>query len=115
MNADQIDGLLRGATAYHKLVDNSPLGQGEVPFFFGEDGQAAARMPDARVRTGTWHLEEKAYCLNWDDGLQNSRTVLTKVDGTIVASNADTGVARSTIVRVVPGDAEGLATSVASL
>lgn len=108
MKSDQIDGLLRGATAYHRLAEGSALGQGEVPFYFGSDGRAAARMPNGVVRTGAWRIGDDSYYLDWDDGLQNSRTFLEKAISSIVARNADTGSVRSSIVRIVPGDAEGL-------
>jgi hypothetical protein len=108
MNADRIDGLIRGATIYHQLTGGSPHGAGEVAFYFGPDGRAAARFPSGKVQTGAWQIEGDAYRLDWDGGLQNSRSSLTKEDGAIVVRNASDGVVRSHIVRVVPGNAEKL-------
>ncbi|MEE1655983.1 hypothetical protein VB618_07230 [Microvirga sp. CF3062] len=108
MNAEQIDGLIRGATVYHRLTDGSPHGAGEVAFYFEPDGRAVARFPSGKIQTGAWQIEGDVYRLDWDGGLQNSRSSLTKEDGAIVVRNASDGVVRSRIIRIVPGNAEGL-------
>ncbi len=108
MNADQLDGLVRGCTFYHELAEGSPQGEGEVAFFFGDDGRAAARLPSGKVMKGTWRIDGDVYCLDWDGGLQGSRSSLTKEAGSIVVRNAADGVVRSTIKRIVPGNSEGI-------
>lgn len=108
MNAEQIDGLIRGATVYHRLPEGSSHGTGEVAFYFGQDGRAIARFPGGKSQTGTWRIEGDTYRLDWEGGLQNSRSSLTKENGSIVVRNAADGTVRSQIVRIVPGNPEGL-------
>ena len=108
MNAQQIDGLIRGSTVYQRLSEGSPLGVGEVAFHFGEGGRAAARMPDGKIRVGVWRIDGDLYRVDWDGGLQNSGSSLTKVDGSIVVRNTADGSVRSTITRIVPGNVEEL-------
>jgi hypothetical protein len=108
MKAEQIDGLIRGATVYHRLPEDSPHGAGEVAFYFGMDGRAVARFPSGKVQTGVWQIEGDAYRLDWDGGLQNSRSSLTKEDGSIVVRNVSDGAIRSRIIKIVPGNAEGI-------
>lgn len=108
MNGQQIDGLIRGSTVYMQLAEESPHGVGELAFHFGEDGRAAARMPDGKVRTGVWRIDGNLYRVDWDGGLQNSGSTLTKANGSIVVRNAADGAIRSTINKIVPGNVDGL-------
>ena len=108
MNADQLDSLIRGCTLYHELAEGSPQGQGEVAFFFGDGGGAAARLPSGKVMRGSWRIDGGAYRLDWDGGLQGSRSFLTKEGGSITVRNAADGVVRSKVVKIVPGNPEGL-------
>jgi hypothetical protein len=108
VNGQQIDGLIRGSTIYQQLAEGSLLGVGEVAFYFGEDGRAAARMPDGKVRTGAWRIEGDLYRVDWNGGLQNSGSSLTKTNGSIVVRNEADGAIRSTISKIVPGNVEGL-------
>ena len=108
MNGQQIDGLIRGSTIYMQLAEDSPLGVGEVAFHFGEDGRAAARMPDGKVRTGVWRIDGDLYRVDWDGGLQHSGSTLTKANGSIVVRNAADGAIRSTINKIIPGNIDGL-------
>jgi hypothetical protein len=108
VNGEQIDALIRGSTIYQQLAEGSPLGVGEVAFYFEADGRAAARMPDGKVRTGVWRIDGNQYRVDWDGGLQNSRSSLTKANGSIVVRNATDGTTRSTINKIVPGNVEGL-------
>jgi hypothetical protein len=79
-----------------------------VVFHFGEDGRAAARMPDGKIRTGVWRIDGDVYRVDWDGGLQNSGSSLTKANGSIFVRNAADGAIRSTINKIVPGNVEGL-------
>ena len=108
MTGEQIDGLIRGNTVYQRLAPGSPLGVGDVAFYYSDTGAAIARMPDGSVRTGLWQIEENCYGVNWNGGRQNSRSMLTKEDGSIHVRDAADGKLRTTIVKIVPGNPEGL-------
>lgn len=108
MTLDQIDALVRGATLYHRLAEGSQQGAGVAIFYFDNDGRAAARLPSGKQMVGNYYLEDGGYVMNWDGGLQNSRSTLVKEDGALVCRNATDGVLRSTIEKIVFGNPEGL-------
>jgi hypothetical protein len=108
MTGAQIDGLIRGNTVYQRLATGSPVGVGEVAFYYADTGRAAARMPDGSVRTGLWQIEGNCYRVDWDGGRQNSRSMLTKEDGSVHVRDAADGKLRTTITKVLPGNVEGL-------
>ncbi len=108
MTGAQIDGLIRGNTVHQLLAPGSPLGVGEVAFYFSDGGRAAARMVGGSVRKGSWQIDENGYRVDWDGGLQGSRSTLTKENGAILVRNAADGALRTTITKIVPGNPEGL-------
>jgi hypothetical protein len=108
MTGEQMDGLIRGNTVYQRLAPGSPLGIGEVAFYFGESGRAAARMVDGTVRTGAWRIDGDCYRVDWDGGLQNSRSALIKEKDGVSVRNVADGAVRTTITKVVPGNVEAL-------
>jgi hypothetical protein len=65
-------------------------------------------MPGRKVRTGVWRIEGDLYRVDWNGGLQNSGSSLTKTNGSIVVRNEADGTIRSTISKIVPGNVEGL-------
>jgi hypothetical protein len=46
--------------------------------------------------------------VDWDGGLQNSGSTLTKANGSVVVRNAADGAIRSTINKIVPGNVDSL-------
>jgi hypothetical protein len=80
----------------------------EVAFYFAEEGRAAARMPDNKVRSGVWRIDGDVYRVDWDGGPQNSASYLAKANGSILVHNAADDSIRSIIIKIVPGSVEGL-------
>ncbi|MBV9079454.1 MAG: hypothetical protein JO048_18475 [Methylobacteriaceae bacterium] len=104
--------LLPGRTLHHELAPGSPQGEGLALFHFGADGRAVARLPGGRLISGAYRIQDDAYVLDWDGGLQNSRSTLTPDEsGRYICRNAETGAVRSTVVDVVDGDPAGLSSA----
>ena len=109
LNDQQLAGLVIGSTLYHRLAPGSPQGEGEAVFYFGPEGRAAARLPSGKLMRGAFCIEDSAYRLNWDCGLQNSRSTLSPEPGGVYAChNAESGTLRSTVVRIEKGDTESI-------
>ena len=100
---EQIDGLLTGNTAYVDI----PAG-GTAPMYFGSDGRVAATLPNGASLVGTWRLGHHGYCVDWDNGPQNSCTRLHRGNGIIAMVDAADGSVRGQLARLVPGNPESL-------
>lgn len=100
---EQIDGLLTGNTAYVDI----PAG-GTAPMYFGSDGRAAATLPNGTTLVGSWRLGHHGYCVDWDNGPQNSCTRLHRGNGVIAMVDAADGSVRGQLARLVPGNPESL-------
>lgn len=109
LSTEQLATLVRGATLYHRLAPGAPQGEGEAAFYFDRNGRAAARLPNGTLMRGSYVVENGAYRMDWDGGLQNSRSTLTQeADGTYACRNAADGTLRSIVTRVRDGDTETL-------
>ncbi len=102
LSAEGLDVLLTGHTVYIATPG------GEAPVWYGADGRSAAALPNGVTLVGTWTIDGEGYCVDWENGPQNSCTRVTKSDGAIALSDAASGEARGTVVRIVPGNAENL-------
>ena len=106
---DQIDGLLTGNTAYVDIPAGGPAGPGgTAPMYFGQDGRVAATLPGGTTLVGAWRMGHHGYCVDWDNGPQNSCTRLRRGNGTIAMVDAASGEVRGQLARVVPGNPESL-------
>ena len=109
LNDQQLADLVIGSTLYHQLAPGSPQGEGEAVFYFGAEDRAAARLPSGKLMRGSYSIEDSAYRLNWDGGLQNSRSTLSpEPGGGYACRNAENGTLRSTVVRIDKGDPESI-------
>ena len=106
---DQIDGLLIGNTAYVDVPAGGPAGPGGIaPMYFGPDGRVAAALPGGVTLVGAWRLGHHGYCIDWDNGPQNSCTRVRRSDGMIAFVDAASGTVRGQLARLVPGNPESL-------
>lgn len=107
--SEQLDALLKGNTVYLDVPAAGPMGDGgETPIRFGADGSAQARLPTDVSMSGEWRLEASKYCVNWNPAPRASCTSIAREDGGLVFIDADTGASRGTVIRIEPGDPEGL-------
>ena len=106
---DQIDGLLVGNTAYVDIPADDQAGSGgTAPMYFGPDGRVAATLPSGVTLVGVWRMGHHGYCVDWDNGPQNSCTRLRRGAGVIAMVDAASGAVRGHLARVVPGNPESL-------
>ena len=110
MDETRLDGLLTGNTLYLNVPPGGAAGPDGaiVPFRYGADGSASARLSDETTLVGTWSIDGERYCVDWDDGPKGSCTTLVKGAEAITLVDAATGEARGTVERIVPGNPEGL-------
>lgn len=105
LSGAQVEAYLKGNTVYVDIVADGPFGDGgESPFYYGHDGQFAARMPNGKI-TGTWKVSDTAsYCI---DIVEHDRTYCTDVfkksDRT---EHHSVGLKRlmGPVLRIVPGN-----------
>lgn len=102
LDAQGLDVLLAGHTLYLSTPG------GEAPVWYGADGRSAAALPNGVNLVGQWTIDGSGYCVDWENGPQNSCTTVTKTDGAIALTDAQTGEARGQVIRIVPGNVEGL-------
>ena len=106
MTRQQLAELVIGNTLHHELAAGSPQGDGTAVFYFAPDGRATARLPSGRIMQGDYEVDDGGYRLNWDRGLQNSRSSLNYEDGVLTCRNRSDGALRSIIAKIAAGDAE---------
>ncbi|GAB5446921.1 hypothetical protein [Gymnodinialimonas sp.] len=102
LDAQGLDVLLTGHTVY---IDTPG---GEAPVWYGADGRSAAALPNGVTLIGQWAIDGASYCVDWENGPQNSCTRVTKTDGAIAFTDIASGDPRGTVARIVPGNAENL-------
>lgn len=110
LNEMPLDGLLTGNTLYLSIPPGGPAlpEGGIVPFKYGADSSAAARLSTQMTLVGKWVLKDDHYCVNWDNGPKNSCTKLVKTSKGIDLIDIYSGDSRGTVVRIVPGNPEGI-------
>ncbi|UWR22806.1 hypothetical protein [Sulfitobacter sp. S190] len=102
LDSRQIDALLTGHTVYIQTP------AGEAPVYYGADGSTGANLPNGPALRGTWSINGDGYCVDWTNGPQNSCTKISKTAQGITLTDAKTGEARGTILRIVPGNTEDI-------
>lgn len=110
LNAAQLDGLLTGNTAYIAIPAGGPGGPdgGTVPFKFGANGHAAAKLPTGTTLVGTWRIDADRYCVDWENGPKNSCTKIIKSAAGLAMIDAVNGDPRGDVEQLVPGNPEQL-------
>ena len=106
----QLDALLTGHTLYI-AVPPGPAGGPEggiAPFRYGADGSASAALPTGTTLVGAWSIADGQYCVDWENGPQDSCTALRKAAGAIELVDRAEGEVRGTVERIVPGNPENL-------
>lgn len=100
MDAPQLDALLTGNTVYLAVPD------GEAPMHYGVDGRTSAVLPNGTKLVGSWRIGKGGYCVDWDNGPQNSCTKVVKSDDGTAMFDAASGDPRGTVTRIIPGNPE---------
>jgi hypothetical protein len=110
LDAQQIDGLLTGNTVYLEIPPGGPGGPngGLVPFLYGADGRAVAKLPSGTTLIGTWKIHSDHYAVDWSNGPKNSCSRVIKSDGEIGMFDYQKGALRGHVSRIVPGNPENL-------
>ncbi len=110
MNGVQLDALVTGNTLYVEIPAGAPGAPdgGTAPIYYGVDGAAAAQLPGGPKLTGTWALDGDRYCIDWDNGPQNSCTQLMRSADGFVVMDAALGEPRGVVTRITVGNPEDL-------
>ncbi len=110
MNAAQLDALVTGNTLYVEIPAGAPGAPdgGTAPIYYGADGSAAAQLPAGPKLVGTWALDGDRYCIDWDNGPQNSCTQLMRSADGFVVMDATLGEPRGLVTRIAVGNPEDL-------
>jgi hypothetical protein len=110
MNTAQLGALITGNTLYVEIPAGAPGAPdgGTAPIFYATDGSAAAQLPGGPKLVGTWALEEGRYCIDWDNGPQNSCTQLLRGTDGFSVRDASLNEPRGMITRIATGNPEDL-------
>ena len=110
MDTAQLSALISGNTLYVEIPAGAPGAPdgGTAPIYYGADGSAAAQLPAGLKLLGKWRLEQDAYCIDWENGPQNSCTQLIRGESAFVAMDAKLGEPRGLVRQIVTGNAENL-------
>ncbi len=110
MNEMQLDGLLTGNTLYLSIpAGGAALPEGGiVPFKYGADGSASARLSKELTLVGAWKLGDDHYCVDWENGPKNSCTKIIKTEDGISLVDFSSDEIRGKVDRILPGNPEGI-------
>ncbi|MEL7297305.1 MAG: hypothetical protein AAGJ86_06560 [Pseudomonadota bacterium] len=110
MAGAELAGLLTGNTVYILVPPktNDESTESLVPFKFGADRSAVARLSNDTTLVGTWTIDGDQYCVDWNNGPKNSCSRLLRSSTMIRIVDAATGDPRGRIAKIVPGNPERL-------
>ncbi|MEP5730151.1 MAG: hypothetical protein ABJL67_12365 [Sulfitobacter sp.] len=110
LSGEQLDTIVKGNTLYVEIPAGAPGAPdgGIAPIYYAADGGATVKLPAGRVLVGTWAIEGDSYCIDWDNGPQNSCTQLVRQSDMFVVMDAAKGEPRGTVSRIQTGNPEGL-------
>lgn len=110
MNSVQLSALITGNTLYVEIPAGAPGAPdgGTAQIFYAEDGSAAAQLPTGVKLVGSWDLDGDAYCIDWDNGPQNSCTQLVRTLDGLAVIDANLGEPRGLVTRIATGNPEDL-------
>ncbi|WP_168201403.1 hypothetical protein [Qingshengfaniella alkalisoli] len=110
MDTAQLSALITGNTLYVEIPAGAPGAPdgGTAPIYYATDGSAAAQLPGGPKLVGTWALEEGRYCIDWDNGPQNSCTQLLRGNDGFIVMDATLNKPRGIITRITTGNSEDL-------
>ena len=110
LTGSQLETLLTGNTVYLAVPPGGPGGPdgGVAPVKYGADGSAAARLLAGMTLVGTWRMEGDHYCVDWENGPQNSCTRMVRNGDVITLVDIAAEESRGTVEMIRPGNPEGL-------
>ncbi|WP_299733938.1 hypothetical protein [uncultured Tateyamaria sp.] len=110
MDAAQLDALVTGNTLYVDIPAGAPGAPdgGTAPIYYGVDGSAAAQLPAGPKLVGTGALDGDQYCIDWENGPQNSCTQLMRTADGFVVMDANLGEPRGLVTLIAVGNPEDL-------
>lgn len=110
LTPEQLNTLITGNTLYVEVPAGAPGAPdgGTAPIYYAEDGSAAALLPAGLKLIGKWALEGDRYCIDWDNGPQNSCSQLIRTADGFVVMDANLGEPRGVVKRLATGNPEDL-------
>lgn len=111
MSGSQLEALLTGNTVYIDIPAGTPAGGsdgGVAPIRYGTDGSVAAALPNGTRLVGRYAIDGGQYCVDWDNGPQNSCTTIVKSPAGMMMLDAEKREPRGTVNRIVPGNPENM-------
>lgn len=111
MSGPQLEALLTGNTVYIEIPAGTPAGGpdgGVAPVRYGTDGSVAAALPSGAKLVGRYAINGEQYCVDWDNGPQNSCTSIVKSPAGMMMFDAGKKEPRGAVNRIVPGNPENL-------
>lgn len=110
LSTEALGELLPGKTLYIEVPPGGPGGPdgGIAPFYFGEDGAAAAKLPAGMTLVGTWRLEDGQYCVDWENGPKNSCSGISGTPSNYAIIDTSTGETRGAVAEIQSGNPENL-------
>ncbi|ABD54213.1 hypothetical protein [Jannaschia sp. CCS1] len=110
MDTEQLSAIIAGNTLYVDIPAGAPGAPdgGTAPIYYSMDGSTTAQLPAGLTLIGTWRLEDGAYCIDWDNGPQNSCTQLIRGADGFIVMDPTLGEPRGMVTRIVTGNAEDL-------
>jgi hypothetical protein len=106
----EIKELITGKSVYLETTAASVTGSpGHGVIYYSADGNALYKTPKGVMWHGTWVIKDNTACVDWKEQPNNSCVKYDKQGDTISIVTATTGQTRAKVVKIVPGNAEGLA------
>lgn len=110
LSGEQLNAIVTGNTLYVDVPAGAPGAPdgGTAPIYYAADGSVTAKLPAGLVLVGAWAIEGDSYCIDWDNGPQNSCTQLVRQGDQFVVMDIAKREPRGTVSRIQTGNAEGL-------
>ncbi|MEW7009614.1 hypothetical protein [Lentilitoribacter sp. EG35] len=110
MNGAQLDALITGNTLYVDIPKGAPGAPegGIAPIYYATDGTVKAHLPAGPMLAGRWSIDGDQYCIDWNNGPQNSCTELVRKSVGFAVVDVALQQPRGTVNRIQTGNPERL-------
>jgi hypothetical protein len=106
----EIMSMILGNTVYLETTVASGTGTaGQGIIYYAVNGSALYKTPMGITWHGTWFVKDNLACHDWKEAPNNPCSKYDKQGDTLSLINIETGMIRARIVKIAPGNVEGLA------
>jgi hypothetical protein len=109
MTGAEITTYFSGKTAYIETTAASGSGTaGQSIIYWAGDGSALYKTPSGAMFHGRWEVKANTLCAEWKERPNSGCIRYERAGETVTAYDAKSGELRAKILKIAPGNSEGL-------